>query len=168
MGVNHADTGCRIVQQQLFATPQEMVTSDDYYTPPHIFETLNVRFDVDVCAPPGGIAWIPADHYLTQAENALITPWVGNVWLNPPFSNPTPFVAKFVEHGHGIALVPTSIGRWFYSLWQTDARIVALESVKFYNASTMQQMKQTIPLRCWLVAFGANNVKAIGKFGKVR
>jgi hypothetical protein len=47
-------------------------------------------------------------------------------------------------------------------------QLFVLESVKFYNAATMQQMKQTIPLRCWLVAFGANNVKAIGKFGKVR
>ena len=29
-------------------------TSDDYYTPPSVFEALNVQFDLDVAGPPGG------------------------------------------------------------------------------------------------------------------
>jgi len=29
-------------------------TSDDYYTPPFIFEGLGLRFEMDVCSPPNG------------------------------------------------------------------------------------------------------------------
>ena len=32
-------------------------TSDDYYTPPFIFESLDVEFDMDVCAPANGVPW---------------------------------------------------------------------------------------------------------------
>ena len=155
-------------QQQLFSSPQIRMTSDDYYTPPQIFERLGVAFDVDVCAPPGGVPWVPAKNYLTQADNSLTTDWVGNVWLNPPFSNPTPFVKKFVEHNNGIGLVPTSIGRWMQHLWESDVSWVAMDYLRFYNGSTLTQMKQPIPLRCWLIAAGSQNVNAIGKFGKVR
>ena len=123
-------------QQQLFSTPQTEMTSDDYYTPPEVFDRLGVVFDVDVCAPPGGVPWIPAKTYLTQADDALVADWVGNVWLNPPFSNPTPFVKKFVQHNHGIALVPTSNGRWLQDLWQTDVSWVAMDCLRFYNGAT--------------------------------
>ena len=155
-------------QQQLFSTPQTEMTSDDYYTPPEVFERLGVVFDVDVCAPPGGVPWIPAKTYLTQADDALVADWVGNVWLNPPFSNPTPFVKKFVQHNHGIALVPTSIGRWVQYLWESDVSWVAMDYLRFYSGATLTQMKQPIPLRCWLIAAGSDNIKAIGRFGKVR
>jgi hypothetical protein len=43
-----------MVIEQLFPVPQTVTTSDDYYTPPHIFERLGLTFDLDVCAPPGG------------------------------------------------------------------------------------------------------------------
>ena len=155
-------------QQQLFSTPQIEITSDDYFTPPEIFERLGVVFDVDVCAPPGGVPWIPAKTYLTQADNALVTDWVGNVWMNPPFSNPTPFVKKFVEHNEGIALVPTSNGRWMQYLWESNVKWSPLDYCKFYNGSTPTQMKGTFPSRCWLIAAGSDNIKAIGRFGKVR
>jgi hypothetical protein len=157
-----------VSQQQLFSTPQTEITSDDYFTPPEVFERLGVVFDVDVCAPPGGVSWIPAKNYLTQADNALATEWVGNVWMNPPFSNPTPFVKKFVEHNQGIALLPTSNGRWMQYLWESNVSWAAMNYLRFYNGATLTQMKQAIPLRCWLIAAGSDNIKAIGRFGKVR
>jgi len=39
-------------QIPLFGQPQDQKTSDDYYTPKWIFEALNLRFDIDVAAPP--------------------------------------------------------------------------------------------------------------------
>jgi len=36
-------------------------SSDDYYTPAHIFEALGIEFDLDVASPEGGIPWIPAN-----------------------------------------------------------------------------------------------------------
>jgi hypothetical protein len=68
----------------IFSTPQTEMTSDDYYTPPWIFETLGLTFDLDVASPPGGIDWIPARRYFTIADDGLSQPWQGFVWMNPP------------------------------------------------------------------------------------
>lgn len=157
-----------VEQPQLFATPQLVTTSDDYYTPPHIFDRLGLHFDLDVCAPPGGIEWIPASDYYTQEDNALIAPWYGRVWMNPPFSNPTPFVEKFIAHGNGVALVPTSNGRWMGRLWEANVAWVALDYLRFHDGATRQEMKASIPLRCWLVAAGPKCEAALAKFGRVR
>ena len=56
---------------------------DDQYTPPWIFEALNIQFDLDVCAPEGGIPWIPATNHYSIKDDALTQPWYGNVWMNP-------------------------------------------------------------------------------------
>ena len=42
-------------QLRLFDIEQTQLTSDDYYTPKWIFEALGEHFDLDVCAPPGGV-----------------------------------------------------------------------------------------------------------------
>jgi hypothetical protein len=84
--------------------------------------------------------------------------------MNPPFSNPTPFVDKFVAHGNGVSLVPASNGRWMGRLWQADVAWVALDNIKFHNGATLQG----IPLRCWLVASGEECRAALAAFGKVR
>jgi hypothetical protein len=86
-------------QERLFAIKQEQDTSDDHYTPAWIFETLDLTFDLDVAAPPGGIPWIPARRYYTMEDDGLAQPWNGLVWMNPPYSNATPWVNRFLEHG---------------------------------------------------------------------
>ena len=152
-------------QDKLFSTPQEELTSDDWYTPRWIFDKLQLIFDLDVCAPPGGVDWIPAGRFLTQAEDGLLTKWTGRVWMNPPFSNPLPWVIKFVEHGDGVALVPTSNGRWQDILWRSEAQWVTLPAIRF-ESPTKGLAKGTLPNRCWLVGFGVE--KALERIGKVR
>ena len=39
----------------LFELGQTQLTSDDYYTPAWVFERMDINFDIDVCAPPGGV-----------------------------------------------------------------------------------------------------------------
>ncbi len=97
-------------QLRLFPMPQVEMSSDDYYTPEWVFDALGERFDLDVCAPPGGGPFVPTDRYFTQAEDGLTSEWDGFVWMNPPFSQPLPWIKKFLAHGNGIALVPTSSG----------------------------------------------------------
>lgn len=63
------------VQPALFGAPQTALTSDDYYTPAWVFERLGITFDLDVCAPPGGIPWIPAARYYTMEDDGLAQPW---------------------------------------------------------------------------------------------
>lgn len=149
----------------LFGLEQEAFTSDDYYTPRWLFEQMAIRFDIDVCAPPGGIPWIPADRYFTKADDALSQDWAGRVWMNPPFSEPEAFVRKFIVHSDGICLVPCSNGRWFHRLWASADAITlpADTAMKFVNGTG-----GGIPIRIVLAAFGDECVEAIARLGVVR
>jgi hypothetical protein len=80
-------------------------SSVEWYTPPHIFDALGLRFDLDPCAPPGGVAWIPAALHYSPADDGLAQPWAGRVWLNPPYTRTGEWVARLSRHGNGVALV---------------------------------------------------------------
>ena len=106
---------------------QSVGATDEWYTPPHVFEALGLIFEIDVAAPSPAVnavrptqTWIPAHRFIT--ENALDAPWVGCVWMNPPFGKRNglvPWLERFARHGNGIALVPD---RTSAPWWQTYAR----------------------------------------------
>lgn len=105
---------------------------NDYYTPRHIFQALNIKFDLDVCAPKGGVEWLPAENHYYLEIDGLSQQWFGKVWCNPPYNQPSLWVDKFVEHNNGVILVPFSKSKWFMKLWQNVDKIVALpHSFKF-------------------------------------
>jgi len=138
-------------------------TKDDYYTPPWVFEGLGLTFDLDVCAPSGGVPWIPAVKSLTIIEDGLVTPWKGKVWMNPPFSNSKPWIMKFIEHGNGLCLVPASNGRWWIDLWQKADAILALPpGMKFVTGGGLAE---GISRPVFLAAMGAENVSALKSSG---
>jgi len=149
------------IQPQLFATPQEITTSDDYYTPKWIFDALGLHFDLDVASPPHPTN-VPCDRYYTQEDNGLASPWFGRVWCNPPFSKPTPWVDRWLEHGNGLLLCPMSKSRWFDRLW-SDPNVGAVSlppSIKFDQGSIF------MPTMIW--AIGHDNIRALGNIGRVR
>src|SRR5580700_7359482 len=87
-------------------------TNDDWYTPRWVFDAAAITFDLDVAAPVDPARrTCPARAYLTPVEDGLITEWHGDVWCNPPYSNPAPWVSKFGSHS-GMILVPASRSRW--------------------------------------------------------
>jgi hypothetical protein len=136
--------------------------TDERYTPPHIFETLGIEFDIDVAAPVGGIPWLPAKQFYTEQDNALEQPWFGNVWCNPPFSNPRPFMEKLIEHGNGIALVRISQSQWAKDLWnKADAVRLNDKTLKFVLPDGRLQ---GIPVVTFMFAFGEQNAKALNNF----
>ena len=145
-------------QQALFGLEQAETTSDDYYTPKWVFDALDCEFDLDVCAPPGGAPFVPAKRHFTRFDDGLVQEWKGFVWMNPPFSNPLPWAYRFVEHNNGIALVPTSQGRWMEVIWNADTAWTSLKSMKFHTPTG--PAKSSLPNRCWLVAAG-NKAKQI-------
>ena len=143
--------------------------SDDWYTPSWIFEALKVSFDLDVCSPPEGIKWLPAKRYYSLLDDGLLQDWEGFIWMNPPYSNPLPWVRKFIQHGEGIALVPTSTGKWMMELWEANTSWIVLEPMRF-QAANGQLAKGALPTRCWLVAVGdrANEAMHSSGLGRVR
>ena len=148
------------VQPPLFGVQQAERTSDDYYTPAWVFERMGVEFDLDVCAPPGGIPWIPAKRYFTQEDDGLSQPWEGLVWMNPPYSEPGPWVARFLAHSNGVCLIPASNGRWFFDLWQSaDAMVVPCDvAIKWHTGTS-------VPTRVLLAGIGQAAAIALANFG---
>ena len=68
-------------------------------------------FDLDPC----GLQFHKtANKIIYLPDDGLVEEWNGRVWLNPPYSNPKPFIKKLAEHGNGIALVLNSTDTdWF-------------------------------------------------------
>ena len=79
--------------------------TDDWYTPPWIFEDMGVTFDVDVAAPVGGVPWIPAIEYYSPDDDGLSQEWNGFVWCNPPYSAPFAWCDKWAAHRNGIIVL---------------------------------------------------------------
>lgn len=153
-------------QLTLFGTLQTELTSDDYYTPRWIFDALQITFDIDVASPPGGPPFTPCHKYFSQLDDGLIQPWEGTVFLNPPFSDTTPWVTKWLDHANGVILVPMSKSRWFDRIWNSDAATCALPStLKFEDP---KGGNGSIFISCIMAALGEPNVQALHRVGKVR
>jgi hypothetical protein len=58
--------------------------SSDWFTPPEIFEALDLTFDLDPCSP-GPSHWVPARKIYTVEDDGLAQPWEGLTFVNPPF-----------------------------------------------------------------------------------
>ena len=103
---------------RLFPVAQEQLTTDDYYTPPWVFEQMKLTFDLDVAAPPGGVEWVPADRFYSQADDGVHAtvaragvdePTVQQIstvgsplhgaspWRRPPAARPDELVERVVE-----------------------------------------------------------------------
>jgi phage N-6-adenine-methyltransferase len=145
----------------LFPMPQTARTSDDYWTPKWVFDALGITFDLDVACPPEGPAHTPCRAYYTQETNGLASPWHGTVWMNPPFSNSSPWVRKFMQHQNGICLVPFAKSAWANELWKDADAIVMMPS-------TMKFEQGSIFIQTMLAAYGHNNAKALTNIGRVR
>jgi hypothetical protein len=137
----------------------DMVKSDEHYTPAWLFEALGLEFDIDVCAPEGGVSWIPAKKHFTQETDCLKQEWHGRIWMNPPFSKPSPFVEKFIQHGNGIALMVVSRSLWFHAIWNAaDAIVPTSRTFKFERPDGS---KKSISFQSFLFAIGEDNAKAL-------
>ena len=80
--------------------------SVEWYTPAWLFEALSLAFDLDPCHPWPRLPWVPAWRVYSLPQDGLALPWVGRVWLNPPYGKETArWLAKMHLHRHGIALV---------------------------------------------------------------
>ncbi|EPQ9955573.1 phage N-6-adenine-methyltransferase [Enterobacter hormaechei] len=121
---------------------------DLWRTPPALFASLDAEFcfQLDAAAAPHNAL---CRKFITAEQNTLETPWVdyltvpGYVWLNPPYSNITPFVKKAAAESANqigtVMLVPadTSVG-WFKEAIQTasEVRFITAGRLAFINPVT--------------------------------
>ena len=121
---------------------------DLWRTPPALFASLDAEFcfQLDAAAAPHNAL---CRKFITAEQNTLETPWAdylsvpGYVWLNPPYSDITPFVKKAAAESANqigtVMLVPadTSVG-WFREAIQTasEVRFITAGRLAFINPLT--------------------------------
>jgi hypothetical protein len=159
-----------LIQDKLFGLQQSQLTSDDHYTPKWVFDRIGLCFDLDVAAPPNGAPFVPCKNYLTQYDDGLTVEWSGLVFMNPPFSNITKWVNKFIAHNNGICLLPVVKSQWYYDLWDSKARIVRGDPDKSGLKFIFMETQKRIFPSVIFAALGDVSVKALkqAKFGKLR
>lgn len=127
---------------------------------------MGIEFDFDVCAPPGGIPWIPAARHFTMADDGLAQEWRGRVWMNPPYSESTPWIDKFMGHRNGVCLMPWAKSAWTIRLWNA-AEAVCLPDAGWFNF-VGGPSGGSISSAVFFAAFGDECVDAISRLGRVR
>lgn len=121
---------------------------DLWRTPPALFASLDAEFcfQLDAAAAPHNAL---CRKFITAEQNTLEMPWAdylnvpGYVWLNPPYSDITPFVKKAAAESANqigtVMLVPadTSVG-WFKEAIQTasEVRFITAGRLAFINPVT--------------------------------
>jgi ParB family chromosome partitioning protein len=76
--------------------------NNEWFTPPQYIEAARevmVEIDLDPATHPVAQQTVRAISHYTAADNGLVQPWHGRVWLNPPYAAPLvgQFIAKLVE-----------------------------------------------------------------------
>lgn len=135
----------------------------DWWTPPWIFETLGLDFDLDPASPEGGVPWIPAKKIYTAEEDGLIQDWQGMVWLNPPYGKHTSaWLNKMHQHRNGIALLFARTDcRWFHDfVIKADAILFLKGRVSFIDAQAITK-SQGAGAGSMLIAWGKDCVDAL-------
>lgn len=110
------------------------------------------EFDYDPC----GLQFHKtAKKIISLPIDGLKEKWEGSVWLNPPYSNPKPFMEKLAIHDNGVALVLNSTDTvWFheYGLKKATSIFVLEGRPKF---TRMDYSKVLIMRGVVLFAYGA-------------
>lgn len=104
-----------------------------WQTPVPLFVALDAEFCLTLDAAASADNAL-CNRYITEEQNTLETPWAnylsipGYVWLNPPYSDITPFVQKAADESKNqigtVMLVPadTSVG-WFREAIETASEV---------------------------------------------
>ena len=150
-------------------SPNEGAT-DEWWTPPEIFEALRLEFDLDPCAPPHPHApWLPVDVRITREEDGLLLPWHPHdrVWLNPPYGRAAgKWVQRLADHGNGIALVfsRTDVKWWHAAVPSADA-VCFIRGRLTFIAGAGQSAPGNSGGPSALIAYGEDCAEAVANSG---
>lgn len=124
---------------------------DTYRTPRYVFNWLDKRFkfDIDGCASAENAL---CELYITKEDDFTNPYWQLTcptaIWVNPPYSNPMPFVKRAAElskAGHLVAmLLPADKSTKWYKVIQNNAtEVIDIIGgrINFINPATNQEAK---------------------------
>ena len=137
--------------------------SEEWLTPPELLKLLG-PFDLDPCAPVER-PWPMAKNHYTKLENGLSKPWLGRVWLNPPYGRKTfDWLEKLSMHKDGVALIfaRTETQGFHSQIWEkADSVFFFKGRLKFHHLSVEQGGAANAP-SC-LVSYSGNDTAIIEK-----
>ncbi len=143
-------------------------TTVEWWTPPQVFTALRLAFDLDPCAPPGGVPWIPAERHLSIADDGLSAEWEGRVWLNPPYGRETgQWVDRLIEHDDGVALVFARVDTaWGQRACRAAHAICFVAGrLSFVDGNARQRRGHNAAAPSMLLGFGERCAEAVGECG---
>lgn len=138
-------------------------SKQDYATPPEFLDAVRFRwhierFDIDLAASENNVG---SRRIITPEDDSLAVDWnafAGDLWLNPPFANITPWAEKcanstmdqrFTQLRRIFFLVPAAVGsRWFERYVHPFARVYFLRDRICFDG------KHPYPKDCILAVYG--------------
>src|SRR5579859_5252503 len=126
--------------------------SQSHCTPPEIVQALG-EFDLDPCACEPR-PYNCAKHNWT--EGGLDRPWVGRVWLNPPFDRYQvgAWLKRLAGHRSGTALLNARTEtEWFSVAWEHATAMLFLSNRVHFLKPTGERQKANSGAPVVLVAF---------------
>lgn len=143
-----------------------VMRTDEWLTPPNIIRALGA-FDLDPCSPVNR-PWDTAKQHYTIADNGLLLPWHGRVWLNPPYGNTMiAWLKKMAAHADGIAL---TFARTETAAFQQHVFPVAMSMLFIKGRLSFFTVRGTVAGNTGaapsvLIAYGEQNTDALANCG---
>lgn len=139
--------------------------TDEWLTPPELLQALG-PFDLDPSAPVLR-PWDTAEMHYTIQENGLLQRWEGRVWLNPPYSIASRFMARMAEHGRGTSLIfaRTETKWWFKTIWPVAAALLFLKGRLNFHLPDGRRAAKNAGAPSVLVAYGQDDAERLADSG---
>lgn len=146
--------------------------SDGWYTPPRYIVLARAvlgEIDLDPASCSAAQAVVQAARYYTEHEDGLIQPWFGRMWINPPYSAPTPWVRRAIaEYQAGMidaALILTN--SYTETGWWQDVAVAGTilffrGRLNFWHPSKTATQNRTGQTLAYL---GPDRARFVGVFG---
>ena len=166
MDIRSANTSAVSRWRAMGSHQSARMQTDEWLTPPEILGALG-NFDLDPCSPiirP----WDTAARHYSIEDNGLQQPWVGRVWLNPPYGREMGrWLERLADHGDGIALIfaRTETAMFGQHGWdRADGMLFLAGRLHFhYVDGTRAAANGGAP--SVLLAYGKSNVQALRESG---
>lgn len=173
-----------MLQPSLFAlhgssasAPDTAADSDAWYTPAPIIHAARAvlgRIDTDPASSVAAQAVVQASVWYDLCDDGLTQPWRRSVWLNPPYSNPLPWVKRFVAHcgepgNAGIILVNCACSpEWAELLWaHGHAMCLFADRIRFWHPAKSSGSGDRDNMACYIGGAPAVFREQFGAFGRV-